>query len=71
MHYNTEEVMIPATSFQEFDQRIPVEVSQPDNITLKVGDTIWWSAAQYDGICEVVGVDEQAASRGKVYVKKD
>ncbi|MCF7864995.1 MAG: hypothetical protein K9M11_00625 [Candidatus Pacebacteria bacterium] len=54
MHFNTNEIMIPLTSWTAFDRGEIIEANSPDGITLKVGDTIWWVCAQYDGTCSVV-----------------
>jgi hypothetical protein len=62
MYFASHEVMIPATHWQEFQNGEPVEVTAPCDITLQVGDTIWWSVAQFDGLCKVVQVNQPATS---------
>lgn len=59
--------MIPITLFQEFDQGKPVEVEVPKGIKLAIGDTIYWSSAQFDGICRVINT--VPGDEGKVVVR--
>ena len=67
MYFANREVMIPATDWQEFENGESVKVTAPPDITLQVGDTIWWSVAQFDGICVVTQISHPATS---VWVKK-
>jgi uncharacterized protein YaiE (UPF0345 family) len=62
MHFASHEVVIPATHWQEFENGESVEVTAPRDVTLQVGDTIWWAVAQFDGLCEVVQINHPATS---------
>jgi len=58
MFISGKEIIIPYPSFQRFDQRQIIEAPIPSGVTLKVGDTIDWNAAQFEGTCQIVEVCE-------------